>query len=27
MKMLGVEDISHPLPADIYYNSQNPFEK
>jgi len=25
VKMLGVEDVSHPLPADIYYRGENPF--
>ena len=27
MKMLGVKDISHPLPGDIYYSTENPFKK
>jgi L-fucose isomerase-like protein len=27
MKMMGVEDISHPLPADLYYCTENPFKK
>ncbi len=27
MKMLGVKDIYHPLPGDIYYSTENPFKK
>lgn len=25
LRMLGVEDVSHPLPKDIYYRDENPF--